>query len=112
MHKPWTYESFNMRSFEMREGKYPIWVLSEKKAYHWMFNMLGRMQSNWNGYNITRLVRFQMEHAPESRHLRLPEMSFDMDCMLDSFCEVLLEVLVKGEEYLEDEEPESLINID
>lgn len=83
------YELFVLDSLVKSNGEYPIWALSEKKAFYWMFDMLNRMLSNWNGYNITKLVRFQMDNAPKSRYIRLPEMSLDMITMLKSFCEVL-----------------------
>lgn len=53
--------------------------------------------------------------GPLVRTLELPELTRDvLPAVVDQiyWYDGTLEVLVKGEEYLEDEEPESLINID
>ena len=61
------------------------------------------------------LERRQEVLGPLVRTLELPELTRDvLTAVVDKiyWYDGVLEVLVKGEEYLEDEEPESLINID
>ncbi len=89
MRKPGPYEISIQDAFVEQDGEYPIRACSEKKAYYWMRRLFDRMNPLWNGYNISKQLRFQMEHSPESRYRRLPELSEGMVSLLDLFCGVL-----------------------
>ena len=94
MRTPTPYESFLLKlndEFVINDGgryRIPIWLVNSMRTYDWMF-YLYRAMSPWNGYTVSKQLRFRIEHAPETRFRRCQEMLDDLREMLNEYCTVM-----------------------